>query len=428
MNGAKRCQAESVVQALHDSDVHAQRIARMPRKKLCCAADQLHSVFIGLIVGSSSATHTRVLNGLVKMAAVLPKARLDFGVVAYDNGAHLWAAAVQADNRIRTQQRQNRPFRPRLLFVKNSGLPKDFGFQPRYMHVTRHFMPELLDAPVYDAVVVPDDDMGLDHFEAAQFFHYWACAFPGGHPLVSQPLIAPATQMWWPMNAESWPLVFGSDLPVAVATEFIEQQFPIFDGRFFVWFMETIGSSIGSAQGFAKTSWGIDAVWCRAASYYLQQILVRPAKTACGLLNVQLAHLDLKTTPRSQSFESNGLRFLDTACLTVQSLAKVEANISWYLPGDVMGYRDGPRLSATFNSTFSSHRSLRRRLLRTAIYRTLPLCISAGKADVGKVPIDANDETARSQRVRCEHQGGRCTARQFLQQATRQRGRGVVGR
>merc|ERR1712087_325045 len=116
------------------------------------------------------------------------------------------------------------------------------------------------------------------------------------------------------MNFESWPFAFSKAgaMPNAVASEFVEQQFPIFDGDFFLWFMETIGSGIGSAQAFAKTSWGIDAVWCRAAAYYARHVLLWPTKTTCGLFNVALTHMDLKTTPRSTRFETDGVRFLDT--------------------------------------------------------------------------------------------------------------------
>ena len=138
--------------------------------------------------------------------------------------------------------------------------------------------PSLLDG--YDAVWMPDADIAFTADGVAAALLRWACAFESGPPLISQPAIhgdvgrTGRSQQFWHLNyGLEWQpegrLAAASAL--ACHVPYVEQQAPLFDARFFEWFVNVVGRPLASMQRTHGTDMGTDQLWCRAATHFARR-------------------------------------------------------------------------------------------------------------------------------------------------------------
>ena len=254
---------------------------------------------------------------------------LMFHVLAHDNLARSWGAS-------------RRPLSNKDTFFVTDAGPATDMYTPKFtlfalnmarlraLHANSHAW------STTDAVWIADCDIDFTNFAAARFFHLWACAFPGGSPLVSQPIIrgpgtAP-TQLWWPLHAGAWEdnVTFGRPRsylsrgtqeqlrPVALLTDFVEMQVPLFDGAFLEWFMSTAGNIVGGVGLAQGHGWGIDNIWCGAAAFYANGT-TRPH---CAVLPLPVTHKDTRLAPRGETADKRGMQAVQLTCLIARLVAR----------------------------------------------------------------------------------------------------------
>merc|ERR1712232_836669 len=100
----------------------------------------------------------------------------------------------------------------------------------------------------------------------------------------------------------------------------IEQQSPVFDGRFFIWFFSSQAvQELEAIQQSIQSMWGLDRRWCGAARAYTEltdqefhlpdtksrhnQTADRPA---CAQIFVGIDHLDTKSIHKDGNYFDRG--------------------------------------------------------------------------------------------------------------------------
>ena len=183
------------------------------------------ALLIALVADSSLMTQRRML---VSMRAVDSThaehlARVDWSVVAYDDGASLWEGTQQHARSLRhvelvavlnasvkhpsikhakplaVEQRKARWAHQLLLLrhLMRAHHATFDGFQRQHQQQHHQYHPhhQLRPPPQarhYDAVWFPDDDLTFASFDLAEYLRRWLCVFPGGPPIVSQPPLRPS--------------------------------------------------------------------------------------------------------------------------------------------------------------------------------------------------------------------------------------------
>ena len=151
----------------------------------------------------------------------------------------------------------------------------------------------------YKYVLVMDEDMSLLPFDVEAFFETWSCTILPP-PLIVQSLVThpPSRTGTFPMlNADYWSMKTSQNV-VAAIVPYVEQQAPVFDSRFFVWFADNVLNAtqhIGLKWG---ADWGFNRMWCEAArSYGVHVLRYDPVSyRGCGLITkTRMRHLDFKT-------------------------------------------------------------------------------------------------------------------------------------
>lgn len=94
--------------------------------------------------------------------------------------------------------------------------------------------------PYYKAVFLIDEDFSLQKFKFKEYFKYLNCNNgPLSHTLVSQPLVKGKAYFSFHQQ-QNWTEVENHESIVAVPSMYIEQQAPILDSQFFMWFIKNI--------------------------------------------------------------------------------------------------------------------------------------------------------------------------------------------
>ena len=160
-------------------------------------------------------------------------------------------------------------------------LPSSYGrsaFRPKLplqLHGVHAFAREWIAS--FDAIWLPDADVRLTTEATSAFLLRWACAFSAGPPLIAQPVLhgrasrSMRSQQFWPFNyGREWqPSGRLSDLGVrALHIPYVEQQAPLIDAAFFLWFGDEIGAALAPVQQMHNTDIGTDELWCRAAARF----------------------------------------------------------------------------------------------------------------------------------------------------------------
>lgn len=149
----------------------------------------------------------------------------------------------------------------------------------------------------YEYVWLADDDISMVNFDYKRFWHLHLTAFPSGPPVVSQPVIRQNTQGNLPsLNLNYWE----KKKEIIGTTNFIEMQIPLLRVTFWHWLLPVLRSLIDK-QVEMQNGWGIDAIWCEAASTFSSA-----HDTACGIIAVPIDHENDKTIMKSKEFVDNG--------------------------------------------------------------------------------------------------------------------------
>ena len=147
----------------------------------------------------------------------------------------------------------------------------------------------------YANVWLLDADMSLVAFDFAAYFAALQCAEQKGQKvLISQPIVhgEGKIQAFPALNIDFWDLNEasckgqeerghcsflhvrdgkGASERKLVASRYcyIEQQAPMFNGPFLIWFLEHVVQPLGPVyDSMMDTDWGLDDVWCNAAKEY----------------------------------------------------------------------------------------------------------------------------------------------------------------
>jgi hypothetical protein len=177
-------------------------------------------------------------------------------------------------------------------------------------HKLYSFVPKALLYPYlspylhkYKRLWLLDQDIALFRgFNLSSYLcHLDSLAIDNTPPLVSQPLILESTQDFKELNYNYWQsskFRFKTNKTIiAASSRYIEQQVPMFDSSFFLWFLESLIYPFQVPIAILKNGWGIDTVWCAAASDYLKYALNRNRSIACAILisGRPINHLNTKS-------------------------------------------------------------------------------------------------------------------------------------
>ena len=246
-----------------------------------CSTRQRPSILFGVVTGSSSSVAHEVF--LKNLRATRGMAAT-WVVFTYDDSCSSWRV-VQAAARAEGL----------TPGVCEDGMLPDIGFRPKtplLQRLARHIDRQEL-------VWCLDDDISLESFAFATFFHIRSCAFDSGAPLVVQALVKGRSQDYWPFNEDNWsslqlnaPRTEASGLPsglLAMQTTLVEQQMPLFDAAFFKWLMP-IWKEVAAVNLQFGTDQGLDLLWCAAAALFSGR-----RRVSCAVIQVPVAHYNAHT-------------------------------------------------------------------------------------------------------------------------------------
>lgn len=148
--------------------------------------------------------------------------------------------------------------------------------QPKVTNVTHHslipkqvFYRDLLNYTAnYKTIVVLDSDIDYKYFNFSFGMEIKDCVF-NHPPLVVQPQITRNTISKL-LYTSTWE---GSNDILAAKTFIVEQQTPIFDARFFEWFVNRLLNVTFDLHILHGNDWGADMTWCTAALFYGREVL-----------------------------------------------------------------------------------------------------------------------------------------------------------
>ena len=178
------------------------------------------------------------------------------------------------------------------------------GFRPKLMF-QRHLVG--MFEPHQRFVWLVDADISFVDFNLSPFLMSYQHAFattgverPHWHPIIAQPAILGQTQAFWPMNWLRWGVHGDAWVgpSAAIEMDFVEQQAPLLDARFFEWLVRKLqghpglGRPLWELQQAMHTDWGVDDLWCDAAKEYVVAVLRQPlqSRAVCAVIGVPIAH------------------------------------------------------------------------------------------------------------------------------------------
>lgn len=166
-------------------------------------------------------------------------------------------------------------------------------------------LPETVE---YEHIWLIDSDLSFDTLDLPKFYTLHQCAFPTP-PIVSQALITPRTQYYEYVNRLAWDNA-GHSAPsiLAMETDFIEIQSPLFQTPFFEWFV--LGFLVPLIPSFQLlgVDWGMDFLFCPTANLYSSYLLQHNTTAtstipfAVMISDLAIHHLNLRTAARTTEF------------------------------------------------------------------------------------------------------------------------------
>jgi hypothetical protein len=163
----------------------------------------------------------------------------------------------------------------------------------------------------YKKVFLMDEDISLQGFNLTSLMEPWECAL-SPPPLIVQPLVAESNQYINYLNRNSWKRRDRSKI-VASGVGIVEQQVPLFDSIFLVWFIRRVLSLTRDTALIHGVDWGHDRSWCNAARMYGKYVLNYPdSYTPCAVFPhaTPIHHLNYRSMENKRNnrtfFEQNG--------------------------------------------------------------------------------------------------------------------------
>ena len=303
------------------------------------------SLLVALVADSSFGTQQRTVDSMryIDLTHEKHQARVDWAVVAYDDGATMWGATLAQVSTLKTAS---------LVTVINASadsaqpISKDHR-KARWAHQLRLLRAVWKETGatisktrrreksrrkktiwrLHDAIWMPDDDLSFVGFDLASYLRRWLCVFPGGPPIISQPPLHPNagsirgggkqnTELSKPFQNDGATYetcvtgemadIFGAEDAcflrdtLALRTAFVEGQAALFDANFLFWFVQQpLSQTIARLQLRMAVDAGPDGIWCGAAAEWAsKRNLSRPA---CAVLTVPIYHLDTRSLLGSRS-------------------------------------------------------------------------------------------------------------------------------
>ena len=284
-------------------------LAPIPRRcnQTCTTSSKRLRVLVAVTTDSTPASRTRLHNNAVAMHSAQGETNVlaEWLAITYDGNASLWkplASNLCNSSHVYTQDaRECIVLRVADASDLRHQRPEWLGlYSPKLPMQLKHILPLLTtsSSSSIDAVWMLDGDLSLaPSFRLPRFFRLWRCAFEGGPPLVSQPTIRASrrrthSQPFWPHNHENWR---GDTAMGAFAMPFVEQQAPLFDAAYFVWWAEAAGRIVAAVNSVYASDWGADQTWCALGRSYLERVIKQPNRTACALIVEGIDHDDTAT-------------------------------------------------------------------------------------------------------------------------------------
>ena len=268
----------------------------------CCDLfSQLHPLLVTAVVSSRPATIFRWDRNVAALSAWASAAsvQVDFFLIAFDNNASAWKDL-------------KRPATG-LLRIVDASLEK--RFHPKQYLQAIHLRHSGLAAQHRFLWFLDEDiDVYTEGFDLGDFFRRFACGFMEGAPIIAQAQISPDTQAFHILNHATFlrevHKLFGTDAPIPLITqsEYVEYQTPLVDARFWLFFMDKVGATAAALDDIQETDWGIDALWCGAAAYYVNtRMSGRSAeRRPCALIPLPLRHSQTSTIAHSSRYVKGG--------------------------------------------------------------------------------------------------------------------------
>ena len=134
---------------------------------------------------------------------------------------------------------------------------------------------------------IMDEDISLDGFSITRFIKKWKCSFGINRPLIVQPLIAESKQYFPYVHEKFWKSNNLYSNVTAATVGLVEQQVPIFNTVFLVWYIRHVLSRIKDVALKYGVDQSIDKTWCKAAGMYAREVLNRKLinnNTMCAII------------------------------------------------------------------------------------------------------------------------------------------------
>ncbi len=162
-----------------------------------------HRILVAIVSNSAQDARDRVLAGMRHIDATFSshRARVDWAITAYDDGAEQWQAEREAASALR---------HVRLVAVLNASADADQPLssgerRAKGAHRRRAVQAawRLHGEEHWTDVWLSDGDIAFEGFELGAFLARRACAHAGGAPLIVQPTLLQSTQCW-PYNHNTY--------------------------------------------------------------------------------------------------------------------------------------------------------------------------------------------------------------------------------
>ena len=122
--------------------------------------------------------------------------------------------------------------------------------------------------------------MNFVDFDYVEFWALHQHALPSGPPMIAQPTIRRGSSSWIPIfNHNKWP---NDSWTKAAASNFVEQQTPVFDAGFWLWFVQqteelqvyqSIGWVVGGSVRPAVNQPLVEQSVCQSVSWLVCQLV-----------------------------------------------------------------------------------------------------------------------------------------------------------
>lgn len=309
--------------------------ALCPKSQMLCrirplpsSAPQRTKLLIGLVAGARPETRRR-LEAAMQLTSSgggdsSSRQKADYAVVLYEGKVDSWVNTRKMAHDLGVS-----------LFIDNAQLSettKEGELGKIYRSRLSYQIRVLRYAIHYEQLLMLDEDMSLANFDLNGFLQRYRCAWKT-RPLLLQPLIdtvasgvdgvrgAAQLKGLNTLKVKTWTDKSSEAITIGAESSVVLSAAALIDVQFFYWVCGRVGTLLRQQSKF-RTDYGLDRIWCGAASLYAEVVLQEPTRVACGLATLPLKH------------EHSGGTRVGT---TVNSMPSQTAEMFWW----IFGFNDG---------------------------------------------------------------------------------------